>query len=161
MVIRKEKKTKLKTEQKTETNKTKKTNKQNKQTNKNLLILVWRMLYHINFSFVLKGNFYLLFFQNAFLPYLQLQFINKEIWSSLSFPVFWNRPPLLNLISSTSILVWWKIKNAVFVDLKIDNWNIEIIWSKKLQKYLKNYDICENVKFGAISWKFDNLSITA
>ena len=24
-----------------------------------------------------------------------------------------------------------------------------------MQKYLKNYDICENVKFGAISWKFD------
>ena len=34
-------------------------------------------------------------------------------------------------------------------------------WSKKLQKYLKNYDICENMKFGAISWKFDILSITA
>ena len=34
-------------------------------------------------------------------------------------------------------------------------------WSKKLQKYLKNYDICENVKFGAISWKFGILSITA
>ena len=34
-------------------------------------------------------------------------------------------------------------------------------WSKELQKYLKNYDICENVKFGAISWKFDILSITA
>ena len=34
-------------------------------------------------------------------------------------------------------------------------------WSKKLQKYLKNYDICENVKFGATSWKFDILSITA
>ena len=33
--------------------------------------------------------------------------------------------------------------------------------TKKLQKYLKNYDICENVKFGAISWKFDILSITA
>ena len=33
-------------------------------------------------------------------------------------------------------------------------------WSNKLQKYLKNYDICENVKFGAISWKFDILSIT-
>ena len=28
----------------------------------------------------------------------------------------------------------------------------------ELQKYLKNYDICENVKFGAISWKFDILS---
>ena len=33
--------------------------------------------------------------------------------------------------------------------------------SKKLQKYLKNYDICENVEFGAISWKCDILSITA
>ena len=30
-----------------------------------------------------------------------------------------------------------------------------------LQIYLKNDDFCENVKFGAISWKFDILSITA
>ena len=30
-----------------------------------------------------------------------------------------------------------------------------------MQIYLKNYDTCENVKFGAISWKFDILSITA
>ena len=29
-----------------------------------------------------------------------------------------------------------------------------------LQIYLKNYDFCENEKFGAISWKFDILSIT-
>ena len=28
-------------------------------------------------------------------------------------------------------------------------------WSKKLQIYLKNYDLCEYVEFGAISWKFD------
>ena len=34
-------------------------------------------------------------------------------------------------------------------------------WSKKLQIYLKNYDLCEYVEFGAISWKFDILSITA
>ena len=34
-------------------------------------------------------------------------------------------------------------------------------WSKKLQIYLKNYDLCEHVEFGAISWKFDILSITA
>ena len=42
-------------------------------------------------------------------------------------------------------------------------WNLQgwSSWSKKLQKYLKNYDICENVKFGAISWKFDIFSITA
>ena len=33
--------------------------------------------------------------------------------------------------------------------------------AKKLQEYLKNYAICENVKFRAISWKFDILSITA
>ena len=37
----------------------------------------------------------------------------------------------------------------------------EAVGLKKLQKYLKNYDICENVKFGVMSWKFDILSITA
>ena len=25
----------------------------------------------------------------------------------------------------------------------------------KLQIYLKNYDLCEYVEFGAISWKYD------
>ena len=34
-------------------------------------------------------------------------------------------------------------------------------WSKKLQIYFKNYDLCEYVEFGAISWTFDILSITA
>ena len=34
-------------------------------------------------------------------------------------------------------------------------------WSKKLQIYLKTYDLCEYVEFGTISWKFDILSITA
>ena len=33
--------------------------------------------------------------------------------------------------------------------------------SKKLQIYLKNYDVREYVEFGAISWNFDILSITA
>ena len=37
----------------------------------------------------------------------------------------------------------------------------EAVGLKSCKKYLKNYDICENVKFGAISWKFDILSITA
>ena len=32
---------------------------------------------------------------------------------------------------------------------------------EKLQIYLKNYEICENGKFGAMSWKFDILSITS
>ena len=42
-------------------------------------------------------------------------------------------------------------------------WNLKgwSSWSKKLQMYLKNYDLCEYVEFGVISWKFDILSITA
>ena len=30
-----------------------------------------------------------------------------------------------------------------------------------MQIYFRNYDFCEYVKFGAISWKFDTLSKTA
>ena len=37
----------------------------------------------------------------------------------------------------------------------------EAVGLEKLQIYLKNYDLCEYVEFGAISWKFDILSITA
>ena len=33
--------------------------------------------------------------------------------------------------------------------------------AKKFHLYFKNYDFCENVKFGAILWKFNILSITA
>ena len=34
-------------------------------------------------------------------------------------------------------------------------------WSKKMQIYLKNYDLSEYVDFGAISWKSDILTKTA
>ena len=34
-------------------------------------------------------------------------------------------------------------------------------WFEKFKLYFKNYDFCEYVKFLAISWKFDILSITA
>ena len=37
----------------------------------------------------------------------------------------------------------------------------EAVGLKKRQLYLKNDDFCEYVEFGAISWKFDILSITA
>ena len=37
----------------------------------------------------------------------------------------------------------------------------EAVGLKKLQIYFKNYDLCEYVEFGAISLKFDILSITA
>ena len=42
-------------------------------------------------------------------------------------------------------------------------WNLEgwSSWFKKLQIYFKNYDLCEYVEFGAISWKNDILSIIA
>ena len=46
----------------------------------------------------------------------------------------------------------------IFLPWNLQGWSS---WSKTLQIYLKNYDIWENVKFGAISWKFDILSITA
>ena len=41
-------------------------------------------------------------------------------------------------------------------------WNLKwrSSWSKKFQLYFKNYDCHEYVTFGAISWKFDILSIT-
>ena len=32
---------------------------------------------------------------------------------------------------------------------------------KVVNIYFKNYDFCEYVEFGAISWKFDIFSITA
>ena len=37
----------------------------------------------------------------------------------------------------------------------------EAVGLKSCKNTWKNYDICENVKFGAKSWKFDILSITA
>ena len=42
-------------------------------------------------------------------------------------------------------------------------WNLwgRSSWSKKIQLYLKNYDFCEYVTFGAISWKIDILQVTA
>ena len=42
-------------------------------------------------------------------------------------------------------------------------WNLQgwSSWSKKVQIYLKNYDSRKYVEFGAISWNFDILSITA
>ena len=42
--------------------------------------------------------------------------------------------------------------------LNLSGWSS---WSKKLQIYLKNYILSEYVDLGAISWKFDILSITA
>ena len=35
----------------------------------------------------------------------------------------------------------------------------QLVW--KVANVLENYDLCEYVEFGAISWKFDILSITA
>ena len=56
---------------------------------------------------------------------------------------------------------WQKWKRVFLTCPCHEIYRDEAVGLKKLQKYLKNYDICENVKFGAISWKFDILSITA
>ena len=38
---------------------------------------------------------------------------------------------------------------------------VEVVGLKSSNYTFKNYDFCEYVKFGAISWKIDILSITA
>ena len=40
-------------------------------------------------------------------------------------------------------------------------YRVGAVGPKKIQLYFKNYDFCDHVKFGAISLKFDILSITA
>ena len=56
---------------------------------------------------------------------------------------------------------WQKWKRVFLTCPCHEIYRDEAVGLKSLQKYLKNYDICENVKFGGISWKFDILSITA
>ena len=41
------------------------------------------------------------------------------------------------------------------------NYRVEAVGLKKIQLYLKKYDSCGYVKFWAISWKINILSITA
>ena len=56
---------------------------------------------------------------------------------------------------------WQKWKRVFLTCPCHEIYRDEAVGLKSCKKYLKNYDICENVKFGAISWKFDILSITA
>ena len=54
-----------------------------------------------------------------------------------------------------------KLKNSI--PLMLLPWNLwgRSSWSKKSQLHLKNYNICKNLKFWAISWKINILPITA
>ena len=55
----------------------------------------------------------------------------------------------------------WQKWKSTFLCMSLPwNWLGRSSWSKKFQLYFKNYDFCENVKFGAILLKFDILSIT-
>ena len=56
---------------------------------------------------------------------------------------------------------WQKWKRVLMICPCRKIYGIEAFGLKKMQIYLKNYDFCENVKFGAISCKFDILTITA
>ena len=56
---------------------------------------------------------------------------------------------------------WQKWKRAFLTCHCHKIYRDEAVGLKKMQIYLKNYDFCETVKFGAMSWKFDILSITA
>ena len=81
---------------------------------------------------------------------------DKMTMNILSHPLVW-----INLKQELSGSQLAKMKKSI-PDTALP-WNLKgwSSWSKKLQIYLKNYDLCENVEFGAISWKFDILSITA
>ena len=88
--------------------------------------------------------------------------IFNPVWFNLPFPVnHWDREFSLKALLYFNGWQLAKMKKSI-PDMSLP-WNLKgwSSWSKKLQKYLKNYDICENVKFGAISWKCDILSITA
>ena len=53
----------------------------------------------------------------------------------------------------------WKSTLLTCNCLKISG--VEAVGLKKASSYFSNYNVCEYVKFGAISWKIDILSITA
>ena len=56
---------------------------------------------------------------------------------------------------------WQKWKSTFHACPRHKIYRVEAVGLKKFQLYLSNYDFCENVKFGAILWKFDILSTTA
>ena len=50
---------------------------------------------------------------------------------------------------------WQKWKTVLLTCPCHDMYRDEAVDLKKMQIYLKNYDFCEYLEFGAISWKFD------
>ena len=56
---------------------------------------------------------------------------------------------------------WQKWKRVFLTCPCHEFYRDEAVGLKSCKNTWKNYDICENVKCGAISWKFDILSITA
>ena len=56
---------------------------------------------------------------------------------------------------------WQKWKRVLLTCPCHENRDEAVGLQKKMQLYMKNYDFCEYVEFGAISWKFDILSIAA
>ena len=83
--------------------------------------------------------------------------IASKIKSIFRFPLLYSSQNYVNHINGSQLT---KMKKSI-PDMSLP-WNLKG-WSscsKKLQIYLK-YDLCEYVEFGAISWKFDTLSITA
>ena len=55
---------------------------------------------------------------------------------------------------------WQKCKRVFMTCPCHEIYKDEGVGLNKMQTYLKNYDFCEYVEFGAISWKIDILSIT-
>ena len=74
-----------------------------------------------------------------------------------------NLKTALNHINQRDLLTGgnWQKWKRVFVTCSFHKIYRDEAVGLKSCKYLKNYEICENGKFGAISWKFDILSITS
>ena len=92
---------------------------------------------------------------------------NNKTWKQVQVPYYsvFSQPILTCQIMEIADLLtggnWQKWK-------RVNSWHVpamKFIGMKqlvsKVANILENYEICENGKFGAISWKFDILSITS
>ena len=135
-------------------------------------LLLLMLLFSVNYQEYMKkatSNFIILPFQE-FLYQSKgcTQNIIIQMYSTLQLPwPFWlcwfalKTPATQKLQSYLTAHNWQKWKRVFLTCPCHKVYRDEAVGLKSLKIYLKNYDFCENVKFGAISWKFDIWSITA
>ena len=68
---------------------------------------------------------------------------------------------IINVLSCLTAHNWQKWKSTFLTCPCHEIYRVEAVGLQNSNYTFKNYDFCEYVKFGAISWNFDILSITA